>query len=105
MERITSSIDEDNFTGLSKIEVTRKLYRAYSKLNKLEDVMERHDVEKAEDLERRLKALQILKEKRVNVRTIYHTDNVVEYNSEARRYYDCSLLTREEYVLLKEELK
>lgn len=44
-ERITKPIDEDNFGGLSKIEVTRKLYRAYSKLVKIEDIEEELGIE------------------------------------------------------------
>ena len=44
-ERITKPIDEDNFGGLSKIQITRKLYRAYSKLNKHEDIEEELGIE------------------------------------------------------------
>ena len=44
-ERITRPIDEDNFGGLSKIQVTRKLYRAYSKLVKHEDIEEELGIE------------------------------------------------------------
>ena len=55
-------------------------------------------------VEKSLKALEIIKKKRVNVRLIYHTDNFIEYSEKTRQYYDCVPLTQEEYDLLKEVL-
>lgn len=44
-ERITKPIDEDNFGGLSEIEVTRKLFEAYNKLVKIEDIEDKFGIE------------------------------------------------------------
>ena len=52
-----------------------------------------------------LKTLEIVKEKRVEIRVIFHTTNVMEYNEKTRQYYDCLPLTQEEYNLLKETLE
>ena len=58
-----------------------------------------------EQYEEKLKALEIIKEKRVEVRIIFHTTNAMEYNEKTRQYYDCKPLTQEQYELLKEELE
>lgn len=53
------------------------------------------------EVQMRLKALEIIKEKRVEIRVIFHTDNAMEYNEKTRQYYDCLPLTQEEFYLLK----
>lgn len=55
-------------------------------------------------VQKKLKALEIIKKKRVEIRVIFHTTNVMEYNEKTRQYYDCLPLTQEEYDLLKEVL-
>lgn len=54
---------------------------------------------------KKLKALEIIKEKRVEIRVIFHTTNAMEYNEKTRQYYDCMPLAQEEYQLLKEVLE
>lgn len=51
-------------------------------------------------IEKSLKALEIIKEKAVNVFILFLSDNLEDYN----QYVTCSNLTQEEYDLLREML-
>lgn len=53
-------------------------------------------------IENKLKALEIIKEKNVNVPKLRNSSNLEEYN---RCFVDAYILTQEEYDLLKEILK
>jgi len=56
------------------------------------------------DVDKKLKALEIIKEKGVNIYLLNETDNVEEYNELIKSHYGMKQLTQEEYDLLKEVL-
>ena len=60
--------------------------------------------EELAELEKELRALEVIRKKRVNARLIYRIDNDIQYNEKARQYYDCVPLIQEEFDLLKEVL-
>jgi len=53
----------------------------------------------------KLKALEIIKEKQVNVGAFYVFDNLEQYNGYCEMVGGCKKLTQEEFDLLKEVLK
>ena len=57
--------------------------------------------------EKKLKALEIIKEKEVDIYGIKNSENVYDYNSgiENENNFENKLLTKEEYDLLKEVLR
>ena len=57
------------------------------------------------NLFKKLKALEIIKEKGVNIYFLKNTDNVDEYNELIQPHFGMKALTQEEYDLLKKVLK
>ena len=56
-------------------------------------------------IEKELKALEIIREKYVDVAVLKNTENVEQYNNTILLFFKCSKeLTKEEYDLLKEVL-
>ena len=55
-----------------------------------------------EIIEQELKALEIIREKNVDIQTLKRTNNVYEYNSYVAKGLGEKPLTQEEYDLLKE---
>lgn len=70
------------------------------------DILEDFDLVEKElkDGEKNKKALEIIKEKVLDIQTLIRTNNAVEYNSYVVKGYGEKDLTQEEYELLKEVL-
>lgn len=75
-----------------------------TKLGRLEDIEEKHDVKSVDDLDKRLTALKIIKEKMVNVYMLSLSIDEEDYNRYAYMDFGQRKLTREEYSLLREVL-
>ena len=89
---------EPTLNKLSIIEKSLKELDFYRK----RDAQFKQDVNNLVD---KLKALEIIKNKEVNVRLIYETETVDDYNYCVGKYINLDLsLTQEEYDLLKEVL-
>lgn len=58
-----------------------------------------------EVVDKKLEALEIIKEKGVNIRLLKETDNATEYNELIKSHYGMLPLSQKEYKLLKETLK
>ena len=58
--------------------------------------------EELTELEKELKALEIIKEKRVNAAILINSESLEEYNSTVGFYFLKNQLTQEEYDLLRE---
>lgn len=86
----------DCFEELTVIEIALK------RLETLEEEKQSFD----RQLEKKLKALEIIKEKRVDVSAMKHSIDVYDYNSgiENENDFENRLLTKKEYKLLKEVL-
>ena len=55
-------------------------------------------------IEKELRALEIMKKKKVNVVIVLYSKNLEEYNSTVGFYFSKNQLTQDEYDLLKEVL-
>jgi len=67
----------------------------------------KYEIENADDfilIKKELKALEIIKKKKVNVSALLELDNLEQYNGYCAVVGDCKYLTREQYDLLKEVL-
>ena len=81
---------------------------AIDKLGQVEDIEEKHNVSSLDDLDNRLTALKIIKEKSVSVGILQMCPNLDAYNNriiEHPNVVQTKKLTQEEYDLLKEVLK
>ena len=80
------------------------------KLGQVEDLMDKYEIKNVEELDNRIKALEIIKEKRVNVRAFlkccHREDGLTIYNNECddKQEKESKELTQEEYKFLKEIL-
>lgn len=71
----------------------------------LEDAETQKTIKQIKIVEKSLKALDIIKEKGVNIRLLKETDNVKEYNELIKSHYGMFRLLSKEYKILKEVLK
>lgn len=90
-----------NLTQVDYIEIKDKKL-AEDKLCQLEDIEEKYNISSLDDLDNRLSALEIIKEKGVNAGLLSRCANAERYNKGI--CYELRYLTQEEYDLLKEEL-
>ena len=89
-----------------------KPFDAVNKLGQLEDIEEKYSVKSPDDLDKRLKALQIIAKKDVDIVILKAVNDFTTYNeqripSEIKNYIRISAytLTKEEFDLLKEVSK
>lgn len=71
---------------------------AVDKLGQFEDIGEKHNVKSIDDLDKKLKALEIIKSKSIEVSLLKICEDVMAYNNEVKELY---WLTREEFEIVK----
>lgn len=74
-----------------------------TKLGQLEDIEEKHNIKSIDDLDKRLTALEIIREKGIDILEFRATRKAKTYNEHTKRVY-VKNYTDEEYDLLKEAL-
>ena len=107
--------DESMFPYKLKDEELSTELDSVHKLGKLEDILEKHNVSSLVDLDNRLVALEIIKEKTLNINDLYwlKNGNYKKYRKNLELLYSRVedehlqkiLKTKEEFDLLKEALK
>ena len=81
-----------------------EICKPYLKLGEIEDLEEKYNADVNEDLFKKAKAFEVIKEKRVDMFLLYNSENVEAYNRELyyldipEKYY----LDKEEFTSLKE---
>ena len=90
---------QGNITKVVYVDIKDKKM-AEEKLCQLEDIEEELGIDLAQ-INKELEALEIIKEKRVNVQALFYSSSCEDYNKHYTHYED---LTQEEYDLLKEVL-
>lgn len=81
----------------------REVVLSVQKLGQLEDIEEKHNIKFVDDLDKRLIALEIIKEKRVDVARLLVSVDLERYNNFDKRDILVEL-TQQEFDLLKEVL-
>ena len=105
IDALVDNYERVNHLPKDKYKVARELLKDASPLQALENIIETFFDKDSEDIKtvrKALKALEIIKEKEVNVFIFLHSGDLETYNDMVE---DNRKLTQEEYELLREVLK
>ncbi len=104
--RLTSKDKKGNHYSIIRANTVKDIIDFSDKLGQLEDIEEKHGIKSPDDLDKRLKALKITKEKMVNMAQIFNCASVDDYNlwCSCCGSLENKHITQKEFILLTEVL-